>query len=201
MANTHEAMARARWEPVSIDSIVAATIGPFEHGDRIQSRGPALMLRPEVAQPFGQALYEILVNATKYGALSVRQGLVSIEWATSEQQVELTWVESSGPLVADERPTVGIGHQLVTGLIEHEAGGTANVEYRAAGLRWQLSLPAASVSGLYFAHPESRYFGVSKIERDQVRDYAARKNISVAEVERWLAPVLGYDVNPAEFAA
>jgi 5-methyltetrahydrofolate--homocysteine methyltransferase len=62
-------------------------------------------------------------------------------------------------------------------------------------------LPAASVSGLYFAHPESRYFGVSKVERDQVRDYAARKNISVAEVERWLAPVLGYDAVPGEAAA
>jgi 5-methyltetrahydrofolate--homocysteine methyltransferase len=62
-------------------------------------------------------------------------------------------------------------------------------------------LPAASVSGFYFAHPDSRYFGVSKIERDQVRDYAARKNISVAEVERWLAPVLGYDAPPGEVAA
>jgi len=62
-------------------------------------------------------------------------------------------------------------------------------------------LPASSVSGLYFAHPESRYFGVSKIERDQVRDYAARKNISTAEVERWLAPVLGYDTFPGDAAA
>ena len=61
--------------------------------------------------------------------------------------------------------------------------------------------PAASVSGFYFAHPDSRYFGVSKIERDQVREYAARKNISVAEVERWLAPVLGYDPRPTEVAA
>ncbi|MCB1739926.1 MAG: cobalamin-dependent protein, partial [Gammaproteobacteria bacterium] len=54
-------------------------------------------------------------------------------------------------------------------------------------------LPAASVSGLYFAHPDSRYFGVSRIERDQVEDYAARKRMQVAEVERWLAPVLGYE--------
>jgi len=74
----------------------------------------------------------------------------------------------------------------------------------SAGVRLTESfamLPAASVSGLYFAHPDSRYFGVSKIERDQVRDYAARKNISVAEVERWLAPVLGYDLTPGEVAA
>jgi 5-methyltetrahydrofolate--homocysteine methyltransferase len=53
--------------------------------------------------------------------------------------------------------------------------------------------PAASVSGLYFAHPESRYFAVDRITRDQVTDYARRKNMPLAEVERWLSPNLGYD--------
>ena len=53
--------------------------------------------------------------------------------------------------------------------------------------------PAASVSGLYFAHPEARYFSVGKIGRDQVADYAARKGMPVEEVERWLAPNLAYD--------
>jgi len=53
--------------------------------------------------------------------------------------------------------------------------------------------PGASVSGLYFSHPEAHYFGVGKIERDQVEDYAARKGWSVAEAERWLAPILNYD--------
>ncbi|MDL1890586.1 methionine synthase, partial [Nitrospirales bacterium NOB] len=53
--------------------------------------------------------------------------------------------------------------------------------------------PAASVSGLYFAHPQAKYFAVGKINRDQVEDYAARKGLSVAEVERWLAPNLNYD--------
>jgi 5-methyltetrahydrofolate--homocysteine methyltransferase len=53
--------------------------------------------------------------------------------------------------------------------------------------------PAASVSGLYFAHPDSHYFGVGKVERDQVEDYAARKGWTVVEAERWLAPVLNYD--------
>ena len=53
--------------------------------------------------------------------------------------------------------------------------------------------PASSVSGMYYAHPESRYFAVGKINKDQVEDYAARKKMSVAEVERWLSPILGYD--------
>jgi 5-methyltetrahydrofolate--homocysteine methyltransferase len=53
--------------------------------------------------------------------------------------------------------------------------------------------PAASVSGLYFAHPESHYFSVGKIGRDQVEDYARRKGLSAEEVERWLAPNLAYE--------
>ncbi len=53
--------------------------------------------------------------------------------------------------------------------------------------------PASSVSGLYFAHPEARYFSVDKITKDQVEDYARRKRVPVAELERWLAPNLGYD--------
>jgi 5-methyltetrahydrofolate--homocysteine methyltransferase len=54
--------------------------------------------------------------------------------------------------------------------------------------------PAASVSGWYFAHPESKYFGVGKIEKDQVLDYTERKGMPLEEVERWLRPVLEYDV-------
>jgi 5-methyltetrahydrofolate--homocysteine methyltransferase len=61
--------------------------------------------------------------------------------------------------------------------------------------------PGAAVSGLYFSHPQSHYFGVGKIERDQVEDYARRKGWSVQEAERWLAPILNYDPKPAEAVA
>jgi 5-methyltetrahydrofolate--homocysteine methyltransferase len=67
---------------------------------------------------------------------------------------------------------------------------------KAAGLQLTESCamwPAAAVSGLYFAHPESRYFGVGKIGHDQVQDYASRKGWSLEEAERWLAPILNYD--------
>ena len=53
--------------------------------------------------------------------------------------------------------------------------------------------PAASVTGLYFAHPQSKYFSVDRINRDQVNGYAARKGMDVSEIERWLSPNLGYD--------
>jgi 5-methyltetrahydrofolate--homocysteine methyltransferase len=54
--------------------------------------------------------------------------------------------------------------------------------------------PAASVSGMYYAHPQAKYFGLGKIGKDQVEDYAQRKGITVAEAEKWLKPVLNYDV-------
>jgi len=52
--------------------------------------------------------------------------------------------------------------------------------------------PGASVSGLYFAHPDAKYFAVGKVERDQIRDYAARKGDSVETIEKWLSPNLAY---------
>ena len=57
--------------------------------------------------------------------------------------------------------------------------------------------PASSVSGFYFAHPEAKYFGLGKIERDQVESYAERKGMTLAEAERWLAPNLNYDPRQA----
>ena len=53
--------------------------------------------------------------------------------------------------------------------------------------------PGSSVSGIYLGHPDAHYFGVAKVERDQVADYAARKGMTIDEVERWLAPILNYE--------
>ena len=53
--------------------------------------------------------------------------------------------------------------------------------------------PTAAVSGFYFSHPQAHYFGVGKIDRDQVADYARRKGFTLTDAERWLAPNLGYD--------
>uniref|UniRef100_A0AAA9TNH8 Methionine synthase n=1 Tax=Bos taurus TaxID=9913 RepID=A0AAA9TNH8_BOVIN len=73
----------------------------------------------------------------------------------------------------------------------------ADVEQRT-GIRLTESLamaPASAVSGLYFSNLKSKYFAVGKISKDQIEDYASRKNMSVAEVEKWLGPILGYDTD------
>jgi 5-methyltetrahydrofolate--homocysteine methyltransferase len=66
---------------------------------------------------------------------------------------------------------------------------TAGIQLTESYAMW----PGASVSGLYLSHPDSHYFGVGKVERDQVQDYAKRKGWTAAEAERWLAPVLNYE--------
>jgi 5-methyltetrahydrofolate--homocysteine methyltransferase len=78
-----------------------------------------------------------------------------------------------------------------------DAENTAGVKLTESFAMW----PGSSVSGLYFSHPESFYFGVGKIERDQVEDYAARKSMTVTETERWLAPVLNYIPSQEQAAA
>ncbi|XP_037677746.1 methionine synthase isoform X2 [Choloepus didactylus] len=73
----------------------------------------------------------------------------------------------------------------------------ANIE-QVTGIRLTESLamaPASAVSGLYFSNLKSKYFAVGKISKDQIEDYALRKNMSVAEVEKWLGPILGYDTD------
>jgi 5-methyltetrahydrofolate--homocysteine methyltransferase len=80
-----------------------------------------------------------------------------------------------------------------------DATAETGVELTESYAMW----PGSSVSGLYIGHPESYYFGVAKVERDQVEDYASRKGMTIEEVERWLAPILNYTPGaaPEEAAA
>ncbi len=112
------------------------------------------------------------------------------------------WFESDGPVDIDElhaerfrgiRPAMGYpaspDHTLkreLWGLLEAESFGMGLTESFAM-------TPASSVSGLLFAHPQSRYFTVGRIGRDQLQDYARRRGMSTDEVEKWLRPNLAYD--------
>jgi 5-methyltetrahydrofolate--homocysteine methyltransferase len=69
----------------------------------------------------------------------------------------------------------------------------AEVETQVALTESFAMTPAASVSGWYFSHPDSKYFGVGKITKDQVTDYAQRKGFSLEDMERWLSPLLSYE--------
>ena len=78
-----------------------------------------------------------------------------------------------------------------------DAENNAGVSLTESMAMW----PGSSVSGIYLSHPDSYYFGVAKVERDQVEDYAKRKSMPVEDVERWLGPILNYVTTPFSEAA
>ena len=100
------------------------------------------------------------------------------------------WLEQQGYITGYraelDRRRIGLG---VFAFVRVDAERNTGIQLTESFAMW----PGSSVSGLYFAHPESRYFTVGKIDRDQVEDYHVRKNMSVSEVERWLSPNLNYE--------
>ncbi len=150
----------------------------FERANDDYSKIMVKALADRLAEAFAEALHE-----------KVRREL----WAYAPQE-KLTNDELIAEAYAGIRPAPGYPAQpdhtekrTLFRLLDAEK--LAGVKLTESCAMW----PAAAVSGLYLSHPESRYFGVGKIGRDQVADYAARKGWSQEEAERWLAPILNYD--------
>jgi 5-methyltetrahydrofolate--homocysteine methyltransferase len=150
----------------------------FERANDDYSKIMVKALADRLAEAFAEALHE-----------KVRREL----WAYAPDEKY-----SNEQLIAEEyagiRPAPGYPAQpdhtekrtLFTLLDAEQATGLKLTESFAM---W----PAAAVSGLYFSHPQSRYFGIGKIGRDQVKDYAERKRWTIEEAERWLSTILNYD--------
>ncbi|MGE5260209.1 MAG: vitamin B12 dependent-methionine synthase activation domain-containing protein, partial [Actinomycetota bacterium] len=150
----------------------------FERANDDYSKIMVKALADRLAEAFAEALHE-----------KVRREL----WAYAPQE-KLTNQELIAEDYAGIRPAPGYPAQpdhtekrTLFALLDAEKA--AGVKLTESYAMW----PAAAVSGLYFSHPDSRYFGVGKIGRDQVADYAARKGWTVEEAERWLGSILNYD--------
>ncbi|MDG2522791.1 methionine synthase [Caulobacter segnis] len=144
-------------------------------------------------------------SAIMASALADRLAEAFAEWLHYKTRVELWGYASEEPadveqMIAEKyqgiRPAAGYPAQpdhtekeLLFKLLEAEARTGMQLTESFA------MMPGAAVSGLYFSHPQAHYFGVGKIDRDQVEDYARRKGWEIAKAERWLSPILNYDPN------
>lgn len=144
-------------------------------------------------------------SAIMASALADRLAEAFAEWLHYKTRVELWGYAPDEPFEAERliaekyqgiRPAAGYPAQpdhtekdLLFKLLEAEARTGMQLTESFA------MMPGAAVSGLYFSHPQSHYFGVGKIDRDQVEDYARRKGWELAKAERWLSPILNYDPN------
>ncbi len=144
LLRTHSLLAETRWRGMHLGEMTRLTLEAFwEPGSsRITTRGPNCLLPARSASPLCMALHELAANAAKYGALSVPEGQVVVEWTITgvedaPETLTLTWTESNGPVVS-EPDRRGLGTMLIKDSIEFELGGTVELEYPSAGFRYRV---------------------------------------------------------------
>ncbi len=138
----------------SIAAVVSSQLEPFGQVDgvRIAASGPDVPLNSDAAQRIGQALHELATNATKYGALSVPEGWITVRWQlgpdnTGQPCFRLRWCERNGPKVlAPSRR--GFGHVVLGGATGQALQGKVNHEFEARGVSWTLEAPLSAVGML-----------------------------------------------------
>ena len=147
LGRSQDLLVKRDWQGVAVEDLVRAQLEPFldSADQRLSAHGPDLLLTPQAAQDLGMALHELATNASKYGALSVPNGKIEIDWVVDAGTVNghrflMTWRESGGPIVSPPDHT-GFGSQVLTRTLAASFKGKADLEYRAEGLMWQLSAP------------------------------------------------------------
>ncbi len=146
LADSQDLLVKSGGEVVDLEDLIHTQLRVFDLGktDRIQIDGPKQSLLPDTARSLGMALHELATNATKYGALSNRDGRVKISWTAptkASNSWEFMWEETGGPAVKE--PVVsGFGRTLVERIVPAQMNGSATVSYQAKGLRWVLNCSA-----------------------------------------------------------
>jgi PAS domain S-box-containing protein len=147
MATTHELLSSHRWHGVSLMELVRRELAPYANRNNTEINGrPGVLLKPEAAQAMAMVLHELATNAAKYGALSTKNGRVSIRWhwhlnGHLRSHLVFEWQEIGGPpVVADSKSSYGTS--TIRDLIPYEFGGAADFVLAPEGVRCRLELPS-----------------------------------------------------------
>jgi PAS domain S-box-containing protein len=142
LANVHRLFVEERWAGANIRNLITEELAPYTHDTekRVQIDGPNHLLEPMTAQTIAVTLHELATNAAKYGALSVPDGHVQVEWSREPNgRLVLRWTEKGGPPV--KPPTrKGFGTRVIEGMIRGQPKGEVRFDWRAAGLACEVCL-------------------------------------------------------------
>lgn len=142
LSHTHDLLTRSHWEGADLSDILEHETEA--HGaNRVIQNGPSLALDPAAALSLGMIFHELATNAAKYGALSLGEGRVFVDWSISNQQdrqLHLTWREMGGPLVV-EPERKGFGSRLIERNVRHDLAGEAKLSYPTNGFQAEISIP------------------------------------------------------------
>jgi len=151
LARSHDLLVDRNWGGVPILELVEAQLDSFTDpgDDRIDIKGPAINLSPAASQHIGLAIHELATNASKYGALSVPEGRLSISWSEQSdpagtRMFKLTWTESGGPTVSPSSRK-GFGRFVIETAVARGVFGSAKIDWHSSGLVWTLEAPTSSL--------------------------------------------------------
>jgi len=151
MATTHELLSSTRWRGIALIELIRRELMPYATTSNTDISGPEIVLRAEAGQALAMVLHELATNAAKHGALSNSNGRVSIHWRRAihgqpQAALVLKWQEMGGPpVVATGKPSYGTS--TICDLIPYEFGGKVDLVFAPDGVRCDLELPAAWLSG------------------------------------------------------
>jgi two-component sensor histidine kinase len=143
LSATHDILTGLSWEPAPLRAVIAAELAPYTEGrDHVISvTGPEVSLAPNDALSLGLAVHELATNASKYGALSVLSGQVTVSWEmVTPDQALVIWHEQGGPPVPQDRRR-GFGTDLVEKIVAHELGHSVDLRFDPEGVRCTLMVP------------------------------------------------------------
>jgi two-component sensor histidine kinase len=143
LANVHRLFVESRWAGAELHCLVKQELAAYcpDGEGRARIDGPKLLIRPDVAQAVAVALHELATNAAKYGALSVAEGHLRVEWSrASDGRLVIRWTETGGP--PGKPPTrQGFGTRVMDSMIRGQLKGEMRLDWRAEGLACEIVLP------------------------------------------------------------
>jgi PAS domain S-box-containing protein len=150
MAVAHELLSQGHWRGVRLTDIVRHQLAPYATDANTTTGGPDITLTAAATEALGMVLHELVTNASKYGALSSRDGRVSVSWECRNSDAAtglmIVWRETGGPPVS--APTQhGYGTSLICDLIPHELGGTVDLAFPSDGVSCTIEIPLKAVTG------------------------------------------------------
>jgi len=149
MAVAHELLSQGGWQAIRLADIVRSQLAPYATDSNTMTGGPDITLSATAAEALAMVLQELVTNASKYGALSIPGGQVSVRWqcrrSDAGEGLMIVWSETGGPPVSV--PTeYGYGTSLIRELVPHELGGTVDLAFSSAGLCCTIEIPIKEVS-------------------------------------------------------
>ena len=149
MATAHALLSESRWHGVGLTSLVNTQLAPYATDANIRISGTDVTLTAAETQAMAMVLHELVTNAAKYGALSIPDGRVLVNWdrrlnGDATATLMLEWRELGGPPVAGEVQS-GYGTSLIRDLVPHELGGIVDLVFASDGLVCRIEIPLETV--------------------------------------------------------